>query len=229
VDNGQDRTTSVAGVNRVAAASLVQLAADEIRRQILEGELTPGVRLGEEWLTSKLDISRPPLREALRILESEGLVEHRPRRGSYVTSLTAKDAREILAIRAGLERMAFETGIPVTDGSRLVQAHAALEQMDACARAGDRASLIRAGYAFHSALIQISNTSRLQVIYASVQQQILMCMALNLIARERNFEDLGEHVARHRRLLETVESGDLDRALAELADHGAGSFEQYLQ
>jgi len=217
------------GLHPVESYSLVDLAADEIRRQIFEGELVSGERLGEEWLTSKLEISRPPLREALRILESEGLVERRPRRGSFVTTFTPKDAHDILVIRTGLERMAFESGIPVADRSRLVQAHAALAEMDACARADDRAALIRAGYAFHWTLVQISDNSRLQAIYASVQQQIKMCMALNLIARERYFEDLTEHVARHRQLLEAVESGDLRRALAELADHGAGSFERYLR
>ena len=67
---------------RLEAPTLVALAANALRKKILAGELAPGQRLLEERLTDELAISRPPLREALRILEGEGLVSTRPRRGS---------------------------------------------------------------------------------------------------------------------------------------------------
>jgi DNA-binding GntR family transcriptional regulator len=211
---------------RLKAPSLVTMAADAIRRKILAGELAPGDRLIEERLTEELAISRPPLREALRLLENEGIIDHLPRRGSSVRTLTSQDVREILTIRAALERLAFETGIPVSDPGRLDSARAALVEMQQCARAEDRGNLVLAGYRFHSALIRIAGNSRLEAIYASVQQQVLLCMARNLIARERFYEDLDEHVARHRHLLDLVERGDPVAALAELSVHGSGSFEQ---
>lgn len=210
---------------RIDAPSLVAMAADAVRNMILAGDLAPGDRLIEERLTEELDISRPPLREALRLLENEGIIERMPRRGAIVKTLTDQDVREILAIRAALERLAFETGIPVADESRLEMARVALEEMERCAREEDRGNLVRAGYAFHSALIRIAGNRRLEDIYASVQQQILLCMSRNLITRERFFEGLEEHVARHRHLLELVESGDAPAALAELAAHGANSFQ----
>lgn len=210
---------------RIDAPSLVAMAADAVRNMILAGDLAPGDRLIEERLTEELDISRPPLREALRLLENEGIIERMPRRGAIVKTLTDQDVREILAIRAALERLAFETGIPVVEDSRLDAARAALHEMERCAREEDRGNLVRAGYAFHSALIRIAGNRRLEDIYASVQQQILLCMARNLITRERFFEGLEEHVARHRYLLDLVESGDAGAALAELAAHGANSFQ----
>lgn len=210
---------------RIEAPSLVAMAADAVRNKILAGELAPGDRLIEERLTEELDISRPPLREALRLLETEGIIERLPRRGAIVKTLTDQDVREILAIRAALERLAFETGIPLRDDSRLDEARVALEEMERCAREEDRGNLVRAGYAFHSALIKIAGNGRLEDIYASVQQQILLCMSRNLITRERFYEGLDEHVARHRHLLELVESGDPHAALTELAAHGANSFE----
>lgn len=209
---------------RLEAPTLVVLAADAIRKKILAGELEPGDRLLEERLTQELAISRPPLREALRILESEGLVSTRPRRGSFVATLTEEDVYEILTLRSALERMAFELGIPVRSPDLLVPARDALVEMARCAREQDRGALVLAGYAFHSSLIRIGQHRRLEEIYASVQQQILVCMSRNLIARERFYEDLEEHVARHRHLLEVVESGDLAAALAELAAHGERSF-----
>jgi DNA-binding GntR family transcriptional regulator len=226
VDPFQPRPLAVAG--RLQAPSLVMMAAEAIRKKILAGELAPGDRLIEERLTEELDISRPPLREALRLLENEGLIDRKPRRGTFVRTLTSQDVHEILTIRSALERLAFETGIPVTDPDRLEPARRALEEMERCAREKDRGSLVQAGYAFHSALIRIAGNSRLESIYASVQQQILLCMARNLIARERFYEGLDEHVARHRHLFELVEQGDPTAALAELAVHGERSFEQDL-
>ncbi|WP_051441884.1 GntR family transcriptional regulator [Arthrobacter sp. H14] len=210
---------------RLEAPTLVVLAANALRKKILAGELEPGERLLEERLTEELAISRPPLREALRVLESEGLVHTRPRRGSFVATLTEEDVYEILTLRSTLERMAFELGIPVKSADLLEPARQALIEMDRCAREQDRGALVLAGYAFHSSLIRIAEHRRLEEIYASVQQQLLVCMSRNLITRERFFEDLEEHVARHHQLFELVESGDVDAALAELAVHGERSFE----
>jgi DNA-binding GntR family transcriptional regulator len=210
---------------RLESPSLVILAFNAIRKKILAGELSPGERLIEERLTDELAISRPPLREAMRLLENDGLIVTRPRRGSFVATLTAEDVYEILTLRSTLERMAFELGIPVKDPSVLQPARDALEEMARCAAAEDRGALVQAGYAFHSALVKIARHGRLEEIYASVQQQLLLCMSRNLIARERFYEDLHEHVERHRHLLELVESGDAAAALAELAVHGERSFE----
>ncbi|HYP44987.1 MAG TPA: GntR family transcriptional regulator [Propionibacteriaceae bacterium] len=212
--------------HRLRAPSLVKLAADSIRKMILAGDFAPGQRLLEERLTAQLAISRPPLREALRILENEGLITTLPRRGSTVTTLTDRDVFEILTLRSALERMAFELGIPVTRSELLDPSRAALLEMERCAAEGDRGALVLAGYAFHSALIEIADHRRLVTTYASVQQQLLLCMARNLIVREQFYEDLEQHAARHRVLLEAVESGDRDRALAELSVHGERSFEK---
>lgn len=204
--------------------SLVALATEALRKRILAGELEPGARLTEERLTEELQISRPPLREALRLLENEGLVVSKPRRGTYVATVTDQDVYEILTLRSALERTAFELGIPVRDPAWLEPARAALEEMFRCAEHEDRGMLVQAGYQFHAALIKIANHRRLEEIYASVQQQVLLCMSRNLIARERYYEDLHKHVERHRTLFELVEAGDPEAALAELAVHGERSF-----
>jgi DNA-binding GntR family transcriptional regulator len=209
---------------RLRSPSLVHLATDAIRRMILAGELAEGERLIEDRLTEQLGISRPPLREALRVLEQEGLIVTRPRRGSTVATLTDQDVFEILTLRTALERLAIELGVPVKVPGRLEAARAALAEMQRYADAQDRGSLVRAGYSFHSSLIALAGHRRLEDAYASVQQQLLLCMARNLYAREHYYEDLHEHVARHRTLLELVEAGDPTAVLAELAVHGERSF-----
>lgn len=211
---------------QLRSPSLVQLAADAIRRMILAGELTEGERLIEDRLTEQLGISRPPLREALRVLEQEGLIVTRPRRGSMVATLTDQDVFEILTLRTALERLAIELGVPVRDPGRFKNAQEALLEMETCAAAEDRGSLVQAGYRFHSALVALAGHRRLIEAYASVQQQLLLCMARNLYAREHYYEDLNEHVARHRKLLDLVEAGDPAAVLAELAVHGERSFSE---
>ncbi|HET6298846.1 MAG TPA: GntR family transcriptional regulator [Kribbella sp.] len=211
---------------QLQSPSLVQLAVGAIRRMILAGELAEGERLIEERLTEQLGISRPPLREALRVLEQEGLIVTRPRRGSMVATLTDQDVFEILTLRSALERLAIELGVPVRFPDRLKAAQEALVEMEQCAAAEDRGSLVQAGYRFHSSLIALAGHRRLEEAYASVQQQLLLCMARNLYAREHYHEDLNEHVARHRFLLDLVEAGDPTAVLAELAVHGERSFSE---
>jgi DNA-binding GntR family transcriptional regulator len=209
---------------RINPPSLVTLAAESIRKMILSGAFAPGERLVEERLTEHLGISRPPLREALRLLQKDGLVETRPRYGSTVAALTDQDVFEILTLRTGLERMAIELGVPVQDPERLVACYEALARMEQNARDEDRGSLVENGWAFHSSIVALAGHRRLSEIYRSVQQQLLLCMSRNLGVRERYHENLVEHVRRHRHLLELIEAGDPQAVLAELAVHGEGSF-----
>lgn len=204
--------------------SLVQLAADALRRMILSGELRPGDRLVEERLTERLGISRPPLREALRLLQQEGLIVVQPRRGAAVTELAEQDVHELLTLRSALERLSIELAVPVTEPERLEPCRRALAAMEECARAEDRAQLVEHAYEFHHSIVALAGHGRLERIYQSLHLQLLLCMAMNLYVREHEYESLDQHVARHRHLLDVIEAGDPDAVLAELAVHGERSF-----
>src|SRR5690606_6928498 len=116
--------------------SLAQQAAEVVRRRILSGEIKPGEKLREEKLAGELGISRPPLREALRLLESEGLLEALPRRGVTVAPLSEKDAWEIATLRSALERTAMELALPVSP-EQLVDCRKALDTMRQVAQIKD--------------------------------------------------------------------------------------------
>ena len=98
--------TADAAENVLGATSLVELATRRLRGEILSGRLLPGERLVEEQLTRRFGISRAPLREALRLLGQQGLVEHLPRRGVRVAELSARDIDELFGLRDALERYA---------------------------------------------------------------------------------------------------------------------------
>ena len=85
---------------------LAEDAAAQIRTAILTGQLKPGERLVEATVARQLNVSRGPVREALKLLGAEGLVEDEPRRGAFVLSLTTLDVREIYDLRAALEARA---------------------------------------------------------------------------------------------------------------------------
>lgn len=204
--------------------SLVQLAAEQLRAMILSGQVQPGERLTEERLTQQLGISRSPLREALGLVQQEGLLERLPRRGARVTRLADQDVYEILTLRSALERLAVDLGVPVRSADRLEACREALARMEECVPAGDRAGLVECGYAFHRTIVALPGHRRLLEFYTSLQQQLLVCMAMNLYTREHEYEDLAEHVRRHRVLLELIEAGDPAAVHAELAVHGERSF-----
>lgn len=207
----------------VQPPSLVDLAVEALRKMIIGGRLLPGDRVIENQLTKDLGISRPPLREALRLLEREGLVTQQPRKGAIVTPLTLHDVYEIFTLRRECEVMAVRLGIPVRDQARLDRVRHELEAQERAAEADDEAAVAESAFEFHSAVIGLAGHARLEDAFRRMQLQMLLCMAMNRRARDA-VEDLVQDVARHRRLYETIEAGDPEAILEELRNHGDRSF-----
>jgi DNA-binding GntR family transcriptional regulator len=215
---------SSADNTQIVVQSLVELAAARLRKLILSGELRPGDRVIENQLTEQLGISRPPLREAMRILEHQGLIRQLPRRGSVVTPLTLHDVYEIFTLRRQLERMAVDLAVPVQDERLLVPVREALGRMTEAAEAGDRSALSEHAFDFHVAVVGLSAHRRLVDTYRSLQLQMLQCMALNREVREQGGEDLIADAARHEQLLAAIESGDKAAVHDAVAHHGDLTF-----
>lgn len=207
----------------VSPPSMARLAADAVRNMILTGELQPGDRVVENQLTQRLGVSRPPLREALRVLEQEGLLVQQPRRGVIVVPVTLQDVYEIFTLRDQLERMAIELGVPVRRPERLERCKAALRNLEDAARAGEAATVTDRAFDFHLAVVGLAGHRRLEQSYRSLSLQMRLCMGMNQRARVAG-EGLWGNVERHRRILEILERGDPQEALQVLADHGQHTF-----
>jgi DNA-binding GntR family transcriptional regulator len=209
----------------LAPASLVDLAADALRDRILSGVLKPGERLLEEQLAAELGISRPPLREALRLIQSEGLVQSLPRRGTIVAPLGEKDAWEIATLRSALERTAMELALPIRRPEQLDDCRDALQAMAAAAASDNRTVFVRASFHFHLAVVHLARHDRLTATYKSLYLQMQLCMALNVQTRvERLGESLRANVQRHAELLRLIERGNLQEVLSAFVAHGERTF-----
>jgi DNA-binding GntR family transcriptional regulator len=204
--------------------SLVQLAVERLRRDILSGRNDPGERLVEEQLTRRLGISRAPLREAMRLLAQQGLVEHIPRRGARVATLSDDDVRELYEIRDVLERHAIAAMPPQPD---LTALRAALEVMRKATEADDRLELANAHRRFHAEVVTLGGNRQLAELYESVLVRIQLYMAVNM-RREAEAARASHGVLRHERLFaaveRAVERGDADGVRAELTEHGARAY-----
>jgi DNA-binding GntR family transcriptional regulator len=217
-------TEERAGMNRRIATppTMSVLAAEALRSMIMSGELLPGDRLPENSLTAQLGVSRSPLREAMAVLEQEGLIVQAPRRGAVVAPLTAHDIYEIYTLRAQLEELAVRLGVPVIDESRLDRLRAAFADLEA-ATGDDQNEHTRLAFAFHLALVGLAGHQRLEDSYRSLSLQMQLCMAMNRRARA-GLESMREDADRHRPLLDLAVAGDRDGLLVAMRDHGQRTF-----
>ena len=209
----------------LAAYSLVELAVDRLRRDILSGRTDPGERLVEEQLTRRLGISRAPLREAMRLLAQQGLVEHIPRRGARVATLSDDDVRELYEVRDVLERHAISTmpAGPGSAGPDLTGLRAALDVMRTATETDDRLELANAHRRFHTEVVRLSGNRQLTELYESILVRIQLYMAVNM-RREAETARAEDGVHRHERLFAAVEAGDTDAIRAALGTHGARAY-----
>jgi GntR family transcriptional regulator, gluconate operon transcriptional repressor len=198
--------------------SLTDQATDLLRRRIVSGYLRHGDRLIESQIARELGISRGPVREALRVLQAEGLVRDNARRSASVVNLSIDDVREIYDLRAALETRAVRLLLAANADTDRVLKHirsaaAALE--NAC-RDGDRTATARSDLAFHEAVCMGSGNSRLHAVFVS-QSALLQPI---VEAEERfYYESLDEIAKEHVALLRAIEQGEAEAAERAFDEH----------
>jgi len=199
-------------------SSLVDLAATGLRDRILSGDLRPGEKIVEEDLCARLGISRGPLREALRLLTQQGLVEHLPRRGSRVVEWSSDDVLQLFELRSVLERHAVESALPLADPpTALEPVRAALSVMRAAKGGLERDDAHRT---FHAAVVGLAANRQLDFALEPILLKLQVPMARNLREEARRRQSVREGIARHEELLQALESNDPDLVVKALHEHG---------
>ncbi|MET9211142.1 MULTISPECIES: GntR family transcriptional regulator [unclassified Nocardia] len=216
--------TAAASDSTVLPASLVEMTARHVRAEVLSGALAPGVRVGEEALCARLGISRAPVREALRRLAEQGLIEHLPRRGYRVMVWSAADLVQLFEVRRALERHALSTALPHPDLDRgLGGVRSALDELTDADRRGDWVARDDAHRRFHAEIVALAGNRQLDLVYGQILVKLQLAMARNL-REETEVAARRDGVRRHRELLAAVASNDPAVAEAALRQHGEQTY-----
>jgi DNA-binding GntR family transcriptional regulator len=196
--------------------SAAEQAADRLTALILDGTLGAGERLRESALAERLGVSRNSVREGIRLLERGRLVRYEMHRGAVVATPSIAELDDLFRTRLHLETLAVGVEPAPEHTSSLERAYAALE---AAARTGQAREIVAADMAFHAALVAGLGSARLNAFFASVTTE----MGYYLLILSHADDEPG-HVdeavlSHHRRLLDTILSGDVEAARTAIAGH----------
>ena len=206
------------GFTDLKSRTLSDDVAKQIRQAILDGRLEPGQRIVERDIAEAMGTSRGPVRDALKLLENEGLVVRYPHRGTFVARLTLDDAKEIYSLRQALEMLAVEYIIERASPEQL-------DELDELVRAMER--LIERGYTqyeatdldmeFHDTLYQISGHKRLVAAWEALKEQVRVFLLAHRNLKPEDFEERA--VLWHRRIVDVLRQRDVELARSIMHDH----------
>jgi DNA-binding GntR family transcriptional regulator len=177
----------------IARLSLHDETVARLRSMITEGELLPGARIPERELCDRFGISRTPLREALKVLASEGLVELLPHRGARVTMLSAPELRDAFEVVAALEGLAGELACRRIDEAALAEIEALHAEMAGHYRRGDLAAYFGCNQAIHEAINRAAGNQQLTELYALLSNRVRRARYLANHSPERWAAAMREH------------------------------------
>lgn len=189
--------------------TLVEFAYEEVKSRILNNEFTSGFQILENELAEELGISRTPLREAMKRLESEGLVQVIPRRGIRVVPLSPDDMREIYEVLISLESTAAELLAKRKPSDKEIKPmEDAMKTMEAALKENDLDAWAKADDLYHKTLLDLCGNARLASLVASMHDQSHRARMFSLRLRPLPVKSNEEH----RQLLEAIKQGDADKA-----------------
>jgi DNA-binding GntR family transcriptional regulator len=193
---------------------LAEEVADRIREAVFSGAYPPGTPLREVELSGVMDVSRGPVREALRLLEREGLVHCAWHRGTTVTTLSPEDVAELDSLRGALEDLAVRQVIAHASEEDLASIEKAAGLMD---RAADEHEMVRQDIAFHDAVFAATRHQRLAEAWQAIRCQVHLFLLTRINLSTQGYLDFVPR--EHRELVTALRSRDTETALALFATH----------
>jgi len=199
----------------LSAPALYEQVAERLRSRIFAHELAPGGWIDEQALAVEYGISRTPLREALKVLASEGLVVLKPRRGCYVTELSEQDIDEVFPVMAVLEGRVAEEAARRATGADLTRLKAIHDELETHAAANDADRFFEANQRFHTALQEIAGNRYLAQLIDDARKVIKLTRRDSLRLDGR----LRQSLAEHRDILDALRKKDWALAGRRMHDH----------
>ena len=206
---------SAVGGGQERRRSLTDKAYDHVRNAILRGDLKVGTIVGQAELADSLEISKTPVRQALQLLHTEGLLEIGPRKQFVVRGFSASHRDEILRVRESLEAIAVETAARVLTFDQIDELRLMLIRQKRAAELNDEESFLALDEEFH---IMIARNAGLPIV-ARLLDQIRGFGRLMRLGRAQPIEHLHDVIAEHTRIVDAIERREGIGAVRELNVH----------
>jgi DNA-binding GntR family transcriptional regulator len=190
-------------------------AADRLRDLIVQGRLVAGARLNERLLTAELGVSRTPLREAFKVLATEGLVELLPNWGVIVSQMDPVRLSESLAVMGALEALAGELACRSASDAQINEIRALHYEMLAYHARGDLAGYFKFNQAIHLKIVKYSGNAVLYNVYRQMNGNVRRARYMANLSKER----WDAAVREHDEILAALGARDVKRIKALLSDH----------
>ncbi|MGN0169914.1 MAG: GntR family transcriptional regulator [Lachnospiraceae bacterium] len=186
-----------------------------LRNAILNGELKPGERLMEMKLAGKLGVSRTPVREAIRMLEQEGLALTIPRRGAQVAKMTQKDMEDVYVIRRCLEQLAVKYISGHLTPGQVADMRYAEKVFEEAVADGDPSEIEQKDWEFHATIFEATGNQRLVSIMMTLQEQL----SRYRWAQWQDGAQLRKLIQEHRGIVDALKRGEQEEGLQAVLVH----------
>ncbi len=219
---GADRAGDGFEGGRIARTSLHDTIVGRLRDMIIEGALEPGTRLHEGQLGEQLGVSRTPLREAIKYLASEGLVELVPSRGAVVRRFDRKDIQDMMLVIRTLEDLAGRLACAAASEAGIAAVRGTHDEMIARYRAGDRLAYYKLNQRIHSMIVELADNQALAQVHSGLQMRLKRVRFIGHEGPER----WAAAVAEHEEMIAALEARDADRLTEVLTRHLTKAWER---
>ena len=199
----------------ISRHSLHDAITNRLRDMIIEGELEQGARIYEGPLCETLGVSRTPLREALRFLASEGLVELVPQRGARVRQFSARDIEDMLVLIRSLEELAARIACDRASDEEIMKVRRLHDQMMAYYHSGNRLDYYKTNQQIHTAIVALAHNEPLAQVHTSLQSKL---KRIRFIGHDGP-EKWACAVREHEMIMDALECRDPDALVAALGEH----------
>ncbi|HWK23613.1 MAG TPA: GntR family transcriptional regulator [Ureibacillus sp.] len=193
--------------------ALSRIVAEKIMEQILNGELKPGDKIVEGEYAEMFNTSRSPIREAIYMLSTEGLIERIPRKGAFVKGYTLSEIQDLLDIRNNIELLsANRIHEPHKKKTLLDELKSLLKAMDKCS---DQFEYVQLNYAFHYTIIRFSESTVLEGVYSKISFPLLRIQGIHF----SQSETIDKSKEEHRKIYEYLKLNKMDEFVELLRNH----------
>lgn len=199
--------------------SLHESLVAPLREMILQGELRPGEKVPEEQLCERFGVSRTPIREALKVLAAEGVLQILPHRGAIVARITEEQIEELFPIMASLERLAGILACTRASDAEIARVRALHDRMMAHFEKGEEVEYLRHNRLVHESFFELAGNVTLSAFYQQILTRIHACRFVVRKSREH----WAAAVVEHGQMIEALEARDGPRLGALLETHVMGT------